>query len=131
MDAELEHLRRVIGKQKLGSIPTEVTLRAAYETAYGLYNHNDPDPDRPLALVAAHPKEDYWPYSSMYRYICDFIEMNIYAKTGVDLVTFLRQPVFFTNLVSEAVKIKVEQDSQRDNNAMSQVQKNFSLPPKK
>ena len=121
-------MRKTIGSRKVPDIPADIALRMAFETCFGIYNHDAAGDDRPLALVAAHPKEDYGPYSRLYHQICDFIELGIHQKTGMDLVTYLNQPTSFNTLVKEAITLKAEADKTKETNALAKAQQNFGQP---
>lgn len=69
-----------------------MVLRDRYETTYGIYNHEIPDPNRPLALVAMHPKEDASRGSLLYERIKDFGRNEVYKHYGINLKDFLDLP---------------------------------------
>lgn len=67
-------------------------LRERYETLYGIYNHDAPDVNRPLASVAIHKAEDASLGSLLYERIEQFEERKIYQRFGISLVEFLELP---------------------------------------
>lgn len=89
-------------------------LRVVYENSYGIRDHNDPS-SGPLAPVAANPKEDYLPYSSMYRDHCRFIELRMFEATGIDMETFFARPRWVNELDFESVKqMRLSQKTQEN-----------------
>lgn len=87
-DAIDELLQRV---GKIDSITAQLILRDAYEVAFGIYNHKQPDPMRPLALVAMHPKENVSEYSELYNEIRRFDRHDM-ARAGYSLLEYLSLP---------------------------------------
>lgn len=66
-------------------------MRGLYETSFGIRNHYGPD-QHPFAPVAANPKEDYGPYSSMYRDAVTFAEERVHEALGLSFDEFFRRP---------------------------------------
>lgn len=104
-DAELERLK----KDTLESgftpdyIDNDLVMRGLYETAFGIRNHYGPE-QHPFAMVAANPKEDYWPYSSKYRDTVVFIEERVHEALGIDIDTFFKKPRHEIELLLAAVR---------------------------
>lgn len=132
MEAALDNLRKRIGPNRLDSVSAEIVLRTAYEQSFGIFDHdNTPSKDRPLALVACHPKEDYLPYSGMYRAMCDFAELKIYQETGVSWHQYMRQPRFENVLLQEMVKSKRMAEETKENSKLHQAEREFGKYTKK
>lgn len=76
---------------KIDSITAQLILRDAYDVAFRIYNHQQPDPQRPLALVALHPKENVSEHSELYNEIRRFDRGDM-AKRGYTLLEYLSLP---------------------------------------
>lgn len=107
-DQEIERARQsAIAAAKDGVSPSfverEMVLRSVYESSFGIRNHFS-GKQRPLAMVAANPKEDYAPYSSRYRDVVAFIEERVHEATGLSMDEFFRRPRADIELIFAAVK---------------------------
>lgn len=67
-------------------------MREQYEQSYGIFDHELMGESRPMALVAAHPKEDVGEFSALYRAIWRFNHHGIHAKFGLSIDKFLELP---------------------------------------
>lgn len=76
----------------LSGIDIKLLLREAYETAYGITNHDDPGQQRPLGLVAATEKETYSKNSGLYQRMERYRFHDIYSKFGLSIDQFLDLP---------------------------------------
>lgn len=76
----------------LSNYTVKMLLMEAYETKYGIYNHDNPDPNRPLALIAMHPKEDTRERSPLYETIERYRIFDVYKHYGLNLREFLELP---------------------------------------
>jgi hypothetical protein len=83
------------------SISAKLVLQEEYETMYGIYNHDDPYNQRPLALVGMQPKEDVSRYSKLYRTIRRYSFHEIHSKFGLSLTEFLDLPHDIVELLFE------------------------------
>lgn len=63
----------------------------AYQTDYGIYNHTVSDPNRPLALIAMHPKENTFEGGPILSLIRRFHNFRI-QELGVSMVEFFNLP---------------------------------------
>jgi hypothetical protein len=88
-DAELERIKTATKTEGIEPdyIDSEMMMRTLYESSFGIHNHYA-GKQHPFALVAAHPKEDYAPYSSRYRDQVVFIEERVYEATGISMDAF-------------------------------------------
>lgn len=92
----------------LDSISAKLILQEAYETLYGIFNHDDPSvaKTRPLALVALHPKENTAEYGKLYRMIDRYVINDVKGKFGLSLTEFLNLP---HDIVDRVLKVCQEQ----------------------
>ncbi len=90
------------GKEKYGPFTREILFRAAYETDFGLLDHNDPRNQKPMALVKHLPKEDEFSYGPMARAIQRFITYKIADYTNMDIVSFFQMPRCYVDMVFAA-----------------------------
>lgn len=77
---------------QLHSSSVTLLLREAYETTYGIYNHDRTDPNRPLAILAAHPAENASLGSTLYERIEQFAELNVHKFFGLSFAELLELP---------------------------------------
>lgn len=87
----------------VSAIDARIILLESYETAYGIYDHDNFDPHRPLALVAMHPAEDYTSVSRMKLTIERFFNNEVYKNFGLNLTEFLSLPREYTELLFEVI----------------------------
>ena len=85
----------------------------AYETNYGIYNHDEVNVNKPLALVAMHPKEDAINDNSMRTLISRYRIHEINKHYGLTLLEFIALPreyvqYIFADIVKEAAKENVK-----------------------
>lgn len=92
-----------IPKGSLDSMEVQLVMREEYETAFGIFNHDDPNKDktRPLALVAMHQKEQYGPYSRLHQTIRRYRHHDIGEKFKLSLNDFLELPRDMIELLFE------------------------------
>jgi len=84
-------------KAKLDAYTTTLLWREAYETHYGIFNHDDVvlAKAHPLALVEKHAKEDAFTYSLMHRFMWKFRQYKIKDQWGYNLTEFLDLPWYY------------------------------------
>lgn len=86
----------------LCSTDTRLLLTDRYETTYGICNHDQADPTRPLLLIAMHPAEDTCTGSVLYERLEQFADLCITKHFGLSLTEFLELP---TDVCSEIMRI--------------------------
>ena len=105
-DTELARIREVI--QETGDKPdyvdSEMMMRTVYESAFGIHNHYGPN-QHPFALVAAHPKEDFVPYSSRFRDYAAYINARVYETTGIPMDKFFDRPRAEIEMIMGLVRV--------------------------
>jgi hypothetical protein len=77
----------------------EILALSAYQTEYGIYNHQAPDHTRPLALVAMHPKEDVLEGGPLFSHIRRYHQHQIQQHFRLSLVEFLELPPYLVDLL--------------------------------
>lgn len=92
-DAELERLKKdtLESGVKPDFVEAQIVMRGLYETSFGIRNHYGPD-QHPFAPVAANPKEDYGPYSALYKDAVTFVEERVHEALGLSFDEFFRKP---------------------------------------
>lgn len=85
----------------LVSSDTALLLRDRYETTYGIYNHDAPDPTRQLALVGMHPKEDATRHSALHERVREFGKREVFKHYGINLRDFLELPTDVCMMIFE------------------------------
>lgn len=91
----------------------QILLREAYDIAYEIYDHRNGSPNRPLALVAHHPKEDYGRHSLLYRTIERYRKYEIYKHYGLSLVEFLELPRDIVEFMFETLSEEAKREAPR------------------
>ena len=84
-------------------------LREEYETFNRIFNHDDVNVYRPLAMVAMHPKEDPASYSQLYRSIWRYHITKMYEFTHMHVMDFLKMPREYVNLMYKIAETLAEQ----------------------
>lgn len=82
----------MLAAPRLCSTDSTILLREAYETTYGIYNHQNPDPSRPLALIAMHPAEDATVGSTLHERLEQFADFQVAKHFGLSLNEFFELP---------------------------------------
>lgn len=80
----------------------------AYQTDYGIYDHiHNPDPNRPLAIMALHPKENSWEGGPMFSLIRRYHTYRIYEQ-GYSWDVFCELPyphaMFVIEMAEDAIR---------------------------
>lgn len=70
-----------------------------YQTEYGIYDHEKPSRERPLAMVAFHDKEDVLEGGPLYSHIRRFFGYRIGKLFNVSLGEFLSFPLHVVELL--------------------------------
>lgn len=102
----------------------ELITRMAYQTEYGIFDHQKHGYSRPLASVAFHDKEDVLEGGPLFTHIRKYHSRQIYKSFGLSLLEFMDLPVYITQLIydiadndavsSDAVYRDVEKDMKID-----------------
>lgn len=87
----------------------ELLTLAAYQTDYGIYDHERLKGVKPLALVRMHDKENIVEGGLLYSHIRRYHVSRIYKHFGLNLTDFLALPLHVVDLLydiaqSESVK---------------------------
>ncbi len=88
----------------MSSEHADIALREIYETVFGIHNHQNPNPMRPLALVAMNPVEDTATFSPLYRRIEEYMDLKLFESTGMPLDQFLMLPSEYIRLIVRKAK---------------------------
>lgn len=94
----------------------------AYETKYGIYDHDKPDPARPLALIAMHPKEDTRTRSPLYETIERYRIFDVYKYYGLNLNEFLSLPRDVVTEIFRQLTEAAGKESNRMANALKDLE---------
>jgi hypothetical protein len=115
-----ERFYKLITKTKrMDSATTTLAWREAYETHFGIFNHDDPAAmkTQPLALAAKHPKEDQFAFSLMHRFMWKFRQYKIKDSWGYNLSEFLELPWYYTQEIfaieQRVAKQQLEQEEEQ------------------
>lgn len=98
--SEENALREVITTSpKVCSTDAQLLLMEAYETTYGIFDHDNFS--RPLSLVAMHSGEENAKSSKLYERFRQFRTKNVFKHFGINLLEFLSMPTEYCNYVLE------------------------------
>jgi hypothetical protein len=77
----------------LDSMSAQMHLLEAYQQGYGIFNHDDPDPEvTHLDLFGYHPKEDYVTHSREAHLMRRYALLKVGDKLKLDWLQFIAQP---------------------------------------
>lgn len=76
----------------LKSTDVALLLLDRYETAYGIHNHDNDDPSRPLAVIAMHRCEDPSEGCLLYERIEQFAELKVGKYFNISFPDFMDLP---------------------------------------
>lgn len=103
--------------EKVDSITARLILLDAYETTYGIYNHADEmaNRDRPLALIAMHPKEDFSTHSALYNTIRRFRKYKVGHPDNfnMSLTEFLELPKDISDFLMDIMASEAAEEAAR------------------
>lgn len=121
-DAEFERIRAatMAAGEKPDSVDVEMVMRAVYESAFRIHNHYTPG-QHPWAMVAAHPKEDFLPYSSKCRDYATFIDERVFEATGIDMDRFFKRPRADIEMIMSLVRLRNKKHSGALDEALKQM----------
>lgn len=105
----------------LKSSDTALLLLDRYDTTYGIYNHDRPDPDRPLALVAMHTAENASVGSTLYERIDQFADLQVPKHFGLSLTEFFDFPTDICNKILEVSSARKKREEAAAEQALSQL----------
>lgn len=106
----------------------KILLLEAYETVYGICDHDNEGYDDPLALVAMHPKEDTATYSRLYGELMRFAKEETFREMwGLSIVELLDLPKDVVDemyrITREALEDKASQGESISRKMMREAQK--------
>lgn len=109
----------------------EIMTRVAYQTEYGIFNHDDPHAAkrRPLALVAMHPKENVMEGSTYLSALRRFYSFKINTTFTISAKDFFDLPVWETEVYFDMAASTMEQAAQRGKKLERQMQMELDLVP--
>lgn len=114
----------------LDSISSKMVTMEAYETLYGICNHDQIPLDslskkstRPLALVALHKKENISEYSKLYRTIQRYTNQRIFELFHISLIEFLNLPREITQLLFKISYDDAVKEAPKINKALNELNK--------
>jgi hypothetical protein len=105
------------------STAAEIITLTCYQTEYGIFNHEQPHPHNPLALVAMHPKEDALEGGPLYSHIRRYYNYQIKKHFGMSLTEFLELPPYVVDLLYDIARA----DATQQENTHRSVQRQLDL----
>jgi hypothetical protein len=106
----------------------EIITLSCYQTEYGIFNHERPHPERPLALVAMHPKEDVVEGGPLYSHIRRYYNYQIYKHFGLSLSEFLELPMHLADLLYDISRADATQHETTQRSVQRQLDLDFNEP---
>lgn len=98
-------------------IDVRIMLIEAYETVYGICDHDSEGLDDPLALVSMHPKEDTATYGRLYGELMRFSKEESFRDMwGLSIMELLELP---KDVVDEMYRITREAQEEHGQNVSS------------
>lgn len=92
-----------------------------YESKYGIYNHLQPDPNRPLASVAMHECEDFTSKSVTEGVIRTYAKKGIMETFGLNLEQFMNLPMD----IADMLVLIADEERASKNKTISEVEKSL------
>lgn len=87
----------------------DIVTSMAYETQFGLYDHDVDADENPLALVTLHENEKYDEVSGVYAQIKRFRSQNIAERHGLSLTEYMDLPPYVQTMMSMQFTKEVEE----------------------
>lgn len=107
----------------LCSAEVALLMRDRYETTYGIYNHDANDPERKLALVGMHPKEDTTRHSLLHERVREFTKREVFKHTGINLKDFLELPTDVCGMIFESAAEAAKEVGKMTNEVVDDLKK--------
>ncbi len=106
-----------------GSFEVQLALAEVYETMYGIFDHRQDAivKQRPLALVAMHPKENATSFSPLYRRIDEFRRLRIFEMFGTPLDIFLNLPHDYVTYMIRLAEVATHQEGKQTDDLLKQM----------
>lgn len=121
---KIEILQELLSKhQQHSSVEAQIVLLQAYQTAYGIYDHLNPDPNRPLAMVGYHPKENYLEHTGFKRAMRRYALHQVHKHFGLNWNDFLELPAPHARWILELS----QELSEKRNKALGNIQNDLDL----
>tara|TARA_B100000700_G_scaffold154615_2_gene171604 strand:- start:3034 stop:3369 length:336 start_codon:yes stop_codon:yes gene_type:complete len=73
----------------------------AYDSKFGIYDHETDVDENPLAGVSLQPKEEFFELSGLYALINRFRMQNLGERMGLSLVDYLELPLHVQAMMTE------------------------------
>lgn len=87
--------------KRLVSTSAQIVLRASYETAYGIYNHDSAEGDHPLALVMHNWAEDNIVGGRLRERMEAFARNGVGKHFHMSFEEFINQPPYVCDMMLE------------------------------
>ncbi len=95
----------------------------AYQTDYGIYDHiNGHDKNRPLALMALHPKENTYEGGPMFSMVRRYYTYRL-SDYGVSLPEFMELPYPLASLIMQMAEDTIKQKDSAAERAERELQR--------
>lgn len=119
-DAELNKLLDNV--KSLDSIQAQIVLRDAYDTSYGIYDHSNENPNRPMALVGMHPAENTTYHSRLYNAIRRYKIYDVKTHFGLSLTEFLELPREYTTFILGLLAEGKQAETNRQQKMLNEIE---------
>lgn len=97
--------------KRLISTSAQIILRQKYETAFGIYDHEGPDGEHPLALVMHNWSEDNVSYGRLRERMESFAEHNVGKYFNISFKDFIDMPTYSCDMmleIAESMQARLE-----------------------
>lgn len=124
-ESEISHLAHTL--PAVSALAAERLTRTAYQNQYGIFPHHDARKaqERPLALVAMHPKENSVEGSLRYTYIRLYYQLKIGDIFHVSYHEFFDLPMDEADFLCEIAKRHAQTFEKTANEVERQLQLDF------
>ena len=107
-----ERIQTLIEKApRLVSTDAQLVLREQYETAFGIYNHDHPQGQHPLALVMMNWCEDTVTGGGLHERMEQYMNLGILKYFGIPFDQWIEQPTYVIELQLDSAKRRIEKEA--------------------
>lgn len=114
----------------MDGIQLKLALSELYETTYGIYDHENGSPTRPLALVACHVQEDSSSFSPLHRRVHEYMELKLFESTGIPLDRLMEMPADLVRVIIDKAKAGITRTGAHVDKQLRQLESEMGKGPK-
>lgn len=110
-------------------VMADMITQQAYQQEFGIFDHEQYGEQRPLALIAQHPKEDTYQGGPMFRFIRRYVQFDMRNILGITFNEWSDMPCYLAEqmlkIAEEKIEMKAKNDRERDKKSEMELKRMF------